>query len=110
MTGEMHNPAIRDGLIEDETFDELEFYANDLFAFPSSARQQICFWITSKPTKTSTQVKCRTFQLHVYLVITLLKSGSILVLFLKERKTSSCRCSRTFVVFLTKMVKLWSGG
>lgn len=36
MTGEMHNPAIRDGLIEDETFDELEFYANDLFAFPSS--------------------------------------------------------------------------
>lgn len=36
MTGEMHNAAIRDGLIEDETSDELEFYANDLFAFPSS--------------------------------------------------------------------------
>lgn len=34
--GEIHNAAIRDGLLEDEAFDELEFYANDLFAFPSS--------------------------------------------------------------------------
>lgn len=34
--GEIHNAAIRDGLIDGETYDELEFYANDLFAFPSS--------------------------------------------------------------------------
>ena len=34
--GEIHNAAIRDGLIDGETYDELEFYANDLFPFPSS--------------------------------------------------------------------------
>ena len=34
--GKIHNAAIRDGLIEGETYYELEFHANDLFAFPSS--------------------------------------------------------------------------
>ena len=33
---EVHNAAIRDGVIEGENFDELEFYANDLLEFPSS--------------------------------------------------------------------------
>ena len=33
--GEIHNAAIRDGLIEGETYDKLEFYRNDLFAFSS---------------------------------------------------------------------------
>ena len=34
--GEIHNAAMRDGLIEGETYNELEFYGNDLIAFPSS--------------------------------------------------------------------------
>lgn len=34
--GEIHNAAMREALIEGETYDELKFYVNDLFAFPSS--------------------------------------------------------------------------
>ena len=34
--GEIHNAAMREGLIEGETYNELEFYVNDLFSFPSS--------------------------------------------------------------------------
>ena len=34
--GEIYNAAIRDGLIEGETYNELEFYGNDLIAFSSS--------------------------------------------------------------------------
>lgn len=50
--GGIHNAAIRDGLLEDEAFDELEFYANDLFAFPSSKETTNLFLDNFKTYKT----------------------------------------------------------
>ena len=51
--GEIHNAAIRDGLTDGETYDELEFSQMICLHFPAVIRLQICFWTTSKCTRTS---------------------------------------------------------
>ena len=53
---EPHNAAIRDGLIEGETYDELGFYANDLFAFPSSDQTTNLFLDNFKTYKGSSKM------------------------------------------------------
>ena len=78
--GEICNAAIRDGLIEGETYDELEFYGNDLMHFPAVIRPQIYFWITSKHTKNFYVNKMQNILDHF-------RSAAILVLFM-ERKPS----------------------
>ena len=72
--GEIHNAAIRDGLIKGETYDKLEFYANDLFAFPSSDQTtnlfldnfKTCknFYVNKMQNITATRISCdHTFKI-----------------------------------------------
>lgn len=97
--GEIHNAAIRDGLIEGETYNELEFYGNDLIAFHSSDQTTNLFLYNFKAYKNFYVNKMQNI------------SATILVLFLKERKTSLCVCClRKFLLFLMKMVKSWTEG